>query len=132
VSGEPILIVDDNAINLKLVRLILESEQYSVATATDAQQALTVLEDFSPRVILMDLQLPEVDGLTLVRELRNNERWASTWIVALSADPGRKAQALAAGCDGYLTKPFDPDDFLRSLETFVASSRSEKSSLGEV
>jgi CheY-like chemotaxis protein len=118
-TGEPILIVDDNPINLKLVRVILAAEGYVVKTSDDAEEALATLETFTPTLILMDLQLPGMDGLTLVRRLRQDARWATTWIVALTAYAmkGDEEKALAAGCDGYVTKPIDPS----ALPVVVAS-----------
>ncbi len=69
-AREPILIVDDNPQNLKLARVILAAEGYDVRTAIDAEDALTMLESFSPRLILMDLQLPRMDGLELTRRIK--------------------------------------------------------------
>jgi CheY-like chemotaxis protein len=74
-AGEPILIVDDNAINLKLLRLTLKVEGYDVQTAVDAEQALAVLAVFRPRLVLMDLQLPGMDGLDLRPTMRSS--WPS-------------------------------------------------------
>jgi len=108
-SGEPILIVDDNAQNLKLVRVLLVSEGYDVHTACDAEEALAELESFSPRLILMDLQLPGMDGLELTRRLKADPERQSIAIVALTAYAmkGDELKALAAGCDGYVAKPID-------------------------
>ncbi len=124
-SGHPILIVDDNATNLKLARVILTGDGHVVKTADDAEEALILLESFSPALILMDLQLPGMDGLTLVRRLREDARWATTWIVALTAYAmkGDEQKALAAGCDGYITKPIDPDTFSAMVKSFVARQR---------
>jgi CheY-like chemotaxis protein len=124
-SGEPILIVDDNATNLKLARVILAAEGYVVKTADDAEEALTVLEAFRPTLILMDLQLPGMDGLTLVRQLRRDPRCATTWIVALTAYAmkGDEEKALAAGCDGYATKPIDPETLSSVVASFVKRQR---------
>jgi CheY-like chemotaxis protein len=107
--GEPVLIVDDNPQNLKLARVVLATEGYDVRTATDAEQALRVLEQFTPRVILMDLQLPGMDGLELTRLLKADPARQSIQIIALTAYAmkGDDAKALAAGCDGYITKPID-------------------------
>ncbi|MEO8181748.1 MAG: response regulator [Deltaproteobacteria bacterium] len=108
-SGESILIVDDNAQNLKLVRVLLSSEGYDVRTAGDAEEALAALESFSPRLILMDLQLPGMDGLELTRRLKADPARRSIAIVALTAYAmkGDELRALAAGCDGYVAKPID-------------------------
>jgi CheY-like chemotaxis protein len=108
-TGERILVVDDHPINLKLVRIVLEEEGYEVRTAADAESVPSILEDFTPRLILMDLQLPGMNGLELTRKLRDMARFDGVWIVALSAYAltGDAEKALAAGCDGYLTKPVD-------------------------
>src|SRR5256885_2584872 len=108
-SGEPILIVDDNATNMKLVRILLASEGYDVRTAADAEEALNVLKEFSPRLILMDIQLPGIDGLELTRRLKADPATADVLIVALTAYAmkGDEEKARAAGCDGYLVKPID-------------------------
>jgi two-component system, cell cycle response regulator DivK len=109
VAGEPILIVDDNAVNLKLMRVLLASEGYTVRTAVDAEDALDVLAEFRPRMILMDLQMPGMDGLELTRRLKKDPALARTVVVALTAYAmkGDEAKALEAGCDGYITKPID-------------------------
>jgi CheY-like chemotaxis protein len=113
VSGEPILIVDDNAINLKLVRVLLTGEGYEVRTAGDATEAIAVLEEFHPRLILMDIQLPGVDGLELSRRLKSDPATSGIMIVALTAYAmkGDEDRALAVGCDGYLAKPIDTRTF---------------------
>ena len=108
-AGEPILIVDDNAQNLKLARVILSSEGYQVRTAVDAEDALTILESFAPRVILMDLQLPRMDGLALTRHLKSDPRHRDIVIIAVTAYAmkGDDDRALEAGCDDYMSKPID-------------------------
>ena len=108
-AGVPILIVDDNAVNLKLMRVLLAGEGYQVRTATDAEEALTTLESFCPRVILMDLQLPGMDGLELTRRLKGESATRDITILALTAYAmkGDDEKALDAGCDGYIAKPID-------------------------
>ena len=108
-AGEPILVVDDNAQNLKLARVILSSEGYEVRTAVDAEDALTILESFAPRVILMDLQLPRMDGLALTRHLKSDPRRRDIIIIAVTAYAmkGDDDKALEAGCDDYMSKPID-------------------------
>jgi CheY-like chemotaxis protein len=109
--GERILIVDDNPQNLKLARVILTGEGYEVATATDAEEALTALETFVPRVILMDIQLPGIDGLELTRRLKADPKHSGIAILALTAYAmiGDREKALQAGCDGYIAKPIGSD-----------------------
>jgi two-component system cell cycle response regulator DivK len=108
-AGEPILIVDDNLINLKLARVTLAAEGYQVRTAEDAAEALAVLKEFRPRLILMDIQMPGVDGLELSRRLKTAPETKDIVIVALTAYAmkGDAEKALAAGCDGYISKPVD-------------------------
>jgi CheY-like chemotaxis protein len=109
VNGEIILVVDDNPGNLKLARLLLTVEGYDVRTATDAEEALQVLQGCRPRLILMDLQLPGMDGLELTRRLKADAATRHTTILAVTsyAMKGDDERALAAGCDGYITKPLD-------------------------
>jgi two-component system cell cycle response regulator DivK len=118
VSGEPILVVDDNPQNLKLVRVLLSREGYQVATAADGQEALAVLDTFRPRLILMDLQMPGLDGLSLTRQLKASPVNGHIIIVALTAYAmkGDREKALAAGCDDYVSKPIDADNLCQTIE----------------
>ena len=124
-GGEPILIVDDNEINLKLARVILVGEGYEVKTAGNAEEALAVLADFRARLILMDIQLPGMDGLTLTRQLREDPAYDRVIIVALTAYAmkGDEEKARAAGCDGYITKPIETDALPRTVAQFLATGR---------
>ena len=117
-SGEPILIVDDNSTNMKLVRILLASEGYDVRTAADAEEALNVLKEFYPRLILMDIQLPGIDGLELTRRLKSDPATRDITILGLTAYAmkGDKERIIAAGCDGYIPKPIDT----RTLPELVA------------
>jgi CheY-like chemotaxis protein len=117
-NGAPILIVDDNPANLKLARILLATEGYEVRTATDAEEALAVLATWRPRVILMDLQLPGMDGLELTRRLKADPATQRITILALTAYAmkGDEQKAREAGCDGYISKPIDT----RALPGLVA------------
>jgi CheY-like chemotaxis protein len=119
VAGEPLLVVDDNATNLKLVRVVLEGAGYQVRVALDADEALAVLREFRPRLILMDIQLPGMDGLSLTRMLKSNPSMRDINILGLTAYAmkGDEARIMAAGCDGYIAKPLDT----RTLPGIVAS-----------
>ena len=104
-----VLIVDDNPANLKLAAYLLSSKGYSVETAVDAEGALAALRLRKPALILMDLQLPGMDGLTLTRSIKSDPATADIRILAVTADAmrGDDVRALAAGCDGYISKPID-------------------------
>jgi CheY-like chemotaxis protein len=112
-AGEPILIVDDNPANLKLARVLLAGEGYDVRTAGDAAEALAVLETFRPRLILMDLQMPGMDGFELTRRLKSAPANRDVIILALTAYAmkGDEEKAREAGCDGYISKPIDTRSF---------------------
>src|SRR3954447_4995264 len=107
--GEPILVVDDMAINLKLTRILLEHQGYDVRTANCAEEALQVLESFRPWLVLADIQMPGVDGLEMTRRIKQDPRNGDMLVVALTAlaREGDEEKAIAAGCDGYITKPID-------------------------
>lgn len=117
-AGDPILVVDDNPTNLKLIRVLLLSKGYDVRTACDAEEALQVLAAFRPRLILMDLQLPGMDGLELTRRLKAEPATRDTVILAVTAYAmkGDEQKALDAGCDGYIAKPVET----RSLPGVIA------------
>ena len=123
-SGERILVVDDNPQNLKLVRIILVEEGYDVRTAIDADDALRVLGEFSPRLILMDIQLPGMDGLELTGRLKADPRWRDVVVIALTAYAmkGDHERALAAGCDGYVAKPIDTEELPLAVAAALAAA----------
>ena len=104
-----ILVVDDHPLNLKLVADILECEGYMVLKSMDAEEAQELLSHTLPDLILMDIALPGMDGLTLTRLLKNDKRTKHVQIVALTsfAMKGDDVKAREAGCDGYVTKPID-------------------------
>jgi len=108
-AGEPILIVDDTPVNLKLTRILLVNEGYQVQTAASAEEALELLGTFHPALILADIQLPGIDGLEFTRRVKRNEKTREIIVVALTAFAmsGDEQKAREAGCDGYITKPID-------------------------
>jgi CheY-like chemotaxis protein len=118
-----ILVVDDNPTNLKLVSDVLEFDGYRILTATDAEAAQDVIKTSLPDLILMDIALPGMDGLTLTRLLKADEGTRHIVIVALTAFAmkGDDKKAREAGCDGYITKPIDT----RTLSTIVAEYLSQ-------
>ena len=123
--NEAILIVDDNAANLKLARLLLTAEGHDARTAIDAEQALKLLETFKPGLILMDIQLPGMDGLTLTQKLKADPATRAIVIVALTAYAmkGDEERARAAGCDGYIAKPIDVNTLPMQVSQYLAEAR---------
>lgn len=120
-SGSRILVVDDNPSNLKLFTYLLALPGYEVRTARDAGHALQVLAEFHPRLIIMDLQLPDIDGLTLTRQLKADATMQDVAIVAVTASAmkGDEEKAIAAGVDGYMTKPVDKRAFRAMVERYI-------------
>jgi two-component system cell cycle response regulator len=128
-AGEPVLIVDDNPANLKLARVLLSSEGYEVRTAPDAEAALRVLAGFRPNLILVDIQMPGMDGLELTRRLRTDPALRGVVIVALTAYAmkGDDERMLAAGCDGYLAKPIDTRTLPRTIAGYLLGHKGASS-----
>lgn len=116
-----ILVVDDNATNLKLATRVLEIEGHLVDQAADAEQALAYLHGCVPDLILMDIFLPGMDGLTLTRLLKADPRWHAIPVIALTAFAmkGDEQKAREAGCDGYVTKPIDTREFPRLVASHL-------------
>ena len=105
----PILIIDDTPVNLRLTRILLVNEGYNVVTAASAEEGLELLNSCHPLLILVDIQLPGIDGLEFTRRVKQDPRFQDVSIVALTAFAmkGDEQKALDAGCDGYITKPID-------------------------
>ena len=120
-----ILIVDDNPINLKLACDVLDAHGYSIVRACDAEQALAVLEQETPDLVLMDIALPGMDGLTLTRKLKADPRFHDLPIVALTASTmkGDDTKAFDAGCDGHISKPIDTRRLPVQVEEFLRGRR---------
>lgn len=120
-SSKSILIIEDNPINLKLVYIVLSKEGYLLKTATHAEEALMVLKTFHPRLIVMDLQLPGMDGFQLTKMLKQDPRTRDIIIVALTAYAmkGDEERALRAGCDDYLAKPVDIHFLTKTLARYL-------------
>jgi CheY-like chemotaxis protein len=116
--GDRVLIVDDNPTNLKLVAYLVKANGYEVDTAADADAALAAIAANRPRVILMDLQLPGIDGLELTRRLKADPATRDITIIAVTAYAmkGDQEKAVEAGCDDYVTKPIDT----RALPELIA------------
>ncbi|HZT05532.1 MAG TPA: response regulator [Chloroflexota bacterium] len=125
-TGGRVLIVDDNAVNLKLAQVTLRVEGYDVRVAADAVEALATIGSFSPQLILMDIQLPGIDGLELTRRLKADQVTHDIIILALTAYAmkGDEERMLAAGCDGYIPKPIDTQTLPAIVAGYLNGSRS--------
>lgn len=121
--GERVLIVDDNPTNLKLVTFLVKASGYDVDTAQDADSAVAAIAANRPKLILMDLQLPGVDGLELTRRLKSDPQTSGIKIIAVTAYAmkGDQEKAIEAGCDDYVTKPVDT----RALPQLIAKHIAE-------
>ena len=120
-----ILVVDDNPTNLKLASDVLEFDGYDVMRADAAETAQEIIKSTPPDLIFMDIALPGMDGLTLTRLLKADEKTRHIVIVALTAFAmkGDEAKARAAGCDGYITKPIDTRGLSRMVIGFLARAK---------
>lgn len=118
-----VLIIDDNKVNLKLTRIILETEGYQVRSAMNAEEALELLAVETPHIILMDIQLPGTNGLDLTKQLKADKRYKDIIIIAITAYAmkGDKERTLAAGCDGYISKPIDVPTFPSTIAEYFTS-----------
>jgi two-component system, cell cycle response regulator DivK len=116
-----ILYVEDNLENRVLVRRILMSENYAVLEAVNAADALNILKDAHPDLILMDINMPDMDGYTLTARIKAMPGFERIPILALTANVmrGDKEKTLEAGCDGYIQKPLDIDQLIREVERFL-------------
>jgi two-component system cell cycle response regulator DivK len=108
-NPQPILVIEDQALNRKVTRIVLQSEGYEVIEANDAAEALAYLEKVSPALILMDIALPGQSGEELTRQIKGDPDLCSIPIIALTAAAmsGDRERLLKAGCDDYLSKPID-------------------------
>lgn len=120
-AGEKILLVEDNVMNRRLAQFLLKSQGYIVYEATDGQEAVMLAKSHLPDLILMDLQLPKVDGFTTTRILKEDETTKDIPVVALTAYAmkGDVERALEAGCEGYVTKPIDKKEFLEAVARYL-------------
>ncbi len=117
-----ILYVEDNQDNRNLVRRVLEVEDFSVAEAKDAAQALERLETESIDLILMDINMPDMDGYTLTSKIKSMPQYKNVPIIAVTANVmrGDRERSLEAGCDGYIQKPIDIDTLSQQIERFLS------------
>jgi len=126
--NKKILLVEDDFMNMRLAQHILEVEGYTVLKAATAQEALEQIESTLPDLVLMDAQLPDMDGMTVVRILRENAITRDITILALTACAmkGDRERMLDMGCDGHISKPIDVQDFIDTVRRLLSSKTETK------
>lgn len=119
-----VLYVEDNSDNRNLIRRVLEAESYSVVDAVNAGQAIEKLEKNKIDLILMDINIPDMDGYTLTTKIKGIKNFSNIPIVAVTANVmrGDREKSLEAGCDGYIQKPIDIDTLAQQIERFIIRS----------
>ena len=124
---KPILIIDDNEQTLYLIRFMLEKHGYEVVQAQDGREGIELTGRVKPSLIILDVQLPVMDGYAVARELRNNAELADVPIVAVTsyAMAGDRERIMAAGCTDYIEKPIDPDTFVPQIERHLTDPSSD-------
>ena len=117
-----VLIIEDNEQNIYLVTFILEKHGYQVVQARNGREGIEKAGEIACDLILLDIQLPEMDGYEVARRLKNDPKTSNIPIVAVTsyAMAGDREQVLAAGCDGYIEKPINPDTFMSEVERYMA------------
>jgi len=120
-NSHTVLYIEDNFENRVLVRRILMAEGFNVLEAESATQALRVLSDHVPDLILMDINMPETDGYSLTTQIKGLPSMARIPIIALTANvmKGDRERTLAAGCDGYIQKPVNVDEFPNQIAQYL-------------
>jgi CheY-like chemotaxis protein len=120
-STKTILVVEDNALNMKLVKSLLKIGKHDMLEAPDAETGITLARDKKPDLILMDIQLPGMDGLTATQIIKEDPSVKDIPIVAFTsfAMEGDEEKAMEVGCAGYITKPLDTQNFLKTVESYL-------------
>jgi two-component system, cell cycle response regulator DivK len=121
VSGPVILVVEDNPDNMYVLDHLLTRKGYVVRQASRGDEALAQIERHRPALVLMDMQMPGMDGYSVVRALRQRPDMAQLPVIAVTASsmPGDREETLAAGCDDYIAKPISPRDLLQLVERYL-------------
>lgn len=116
-----VLVIEDNEQNRYLATFLLEKHGFTVVAASDGPSGIELAQTVDPALILLDIQLPRMDGYAVGRALRRRPALAQVPIVAVTsyAMPGDRERAIAAGCTGYIEKPIDPDTFVAEVARFM-------------
>ena len=126
---KPILVIEDHEQNRYLATFLLEKHGYTVVSAVDGPSGIEMANALEPELILLDIQLPLMDGYAVARELRNTPALRHIPIIAVTsyAMVGDRENTLAAGCNGYLEKPINPETFVAEVERFLPNRQKRKS-----
>lgn len=116
-----ILVIEDNEQNLYLITFILEKHNYEVIQARDGQEGIDLAGRANPELIILDIQLPGMDGYEVARQLSDNAETKKTPIIAVTSHAmvGDREKTIAAGCTGYIEKPIDPGTFMDEIERYL-------------
>jgi CheY-like chemotaxis protein len=119
-----VLIIEDNEQNMYMLTYLLESENYEIIQAFNGTSGITAAKSNKPDIILLDIQLPEMDGYTVAVKLKENEELKNIPIIAVTsyAMPGDKEKAIESGATGYIEKPINPDTFISQMESFLTTA----------
>ena len=119
-----VLLVEDNPANLALMKYLLEASGYTILTATNGREGVVVAQQESPDVILMDLQMPNMNGYEAARQVKEVPALRGVPIIAVTAAAmvGDRDKILARGFDGYIAKPITPERFVSEVEGFIAAA----------
>ena len=122
-----IIIIEDNLLNLELATNLLEANGFVVASAQTAEEGLRLAHELLPDLVLMDISLPGMDGLSATKLLKGDPATRQLIVVGLTANAmkGDEEIALKAGCDGYLTKPIDTRTFVAPVKAFIAAANGQ-------
>ncbi|MES2944791.1 MAG: response regulator [Pseudomonadota bacterium] len=128
--NKTILLIEDNEQNSYLLTFLLEQHGYEVVAASDGFSGMEMARTLEPVMVLLDIQLPRMDGYAVARALRQMDALQSIPIVAVTsyAMVGDKEKCLAAGCNGYIEKPIDPETFVREIQAIAAATQAHENS----
>ena len=126
-TGAQVLVVEDNEKNMKLFRDVLQASGYRLLEATTGERAMELAAEHQPNLVLMDIQLPDIDGVEALGRLRADARTASIPVVALTAQAmhGDRERFLDAGFDAYISKPVDVVEFVKTVKEHCGDTGSE-------
>ncbi len=116
-----ILLVEDNPVNMRLIRLTLKTDGYEFTEATNGEEALTLAAEVVPDLIVLDIQIPKIDGYEVARRIKNDDKLKHIPIIALTAHAmkGDEEKIIDAGCDMYVSKPFDTQKFRSLVQSVI-------------